>query len=94
MENKSLGFGDYCYIEQDRYGVDNEIYRYKVISSGRSNYYRAVPVNANTPKNVIGEMCDVLKVICCGVLEEKVETFRLQDVLTKEIDSEHKENCI
>jgi hypothetical protein len=75
-----LGFGNYCEIEQKRYGADNEIYRYKVIGNGQSNYYRSVPVDANEPDNLKGDMCDVLKVICCGVSETKVETFRVQDI--------------
>ena len=77
---KNLAFGDYCKIEQKRYGADNEIYRYKVIGAGKANYYREVPVDATAPHNAKGEMVDVIKAICCGVCEEKVETFRLSDV--------------
>lgn len=76
----NFDFGDYCCIEQKRYGAENEIYQYKVIGRGRANYYRSVPVDANDRENKHGEMCDVLKVICCGVSETKVETFREQDV--------------
>lgn len=75
-----LDFGDYCCIEQKRYGAENEIYRYKVIGRGKANYYRSVPVDGAAPDNEFGEMCDVLKVICCGVSETKVETFRERDV--------------
>lgn len=75
-----MDFGDYCYIEQKRYGVKNEIYKYKVIGSGRANYYRIVPVDHCSPDAVTGDSCDVVKVICCGVIEETVQTFRLQDV--------------
>lgn len=77
-----LDFGDYCIIEQKRYGAENEQYTYKVISGGgRANYYRKVPVDARDTKDRHdGGMCEVVKVICCGVCEEKVETFRLQDV--------------
>ena len=75
-----LDFGDYCYIEQKRYGASNEYYKYKVIGSGKANYYRSVPVGGRNDCNQRGEMADVVKVICCGVCEEKVETFRLQDV--------------
>jgi hypothetical protein len=76
----NLDFGDYCCIEQKRYGAENEIYQYKVIGRGRANYYRPVPVDDCAPHNERGDMCDVLKVICCGVSETKVETFRVQDV--------------
>ena len=79
---KKLAFGDYCKIEQGRYGADNEIYTYKVIGVGKANYYREVPVDATAPHNAKGEMVDVIKAICCGVCEEKVETFRLSDVTT------------
>ncbi len=75
-----LEFGDYCRIEQERDGIENEIYTYKVIKSSRANYYRQVPVSAKTPGKVIGVKCDVVKVICCGVIEDTVETFRLSDV--------------
>ena len=77
----SLDFGDYCEIEQKRYGAENEVYQYKVIGKCRSNYYRPVPVDANGNGRELGGMCDVVKVICRGVDETKVETFRLQDVM-------------
>jgi hypothetical protein len=76
----NLDFGDYCTIEQKRYGAPNEFYQYKVIGRLRSNSYRAVPVDGCAPHNVRGEMCDVVRVICCGVLEDTVEKFRIQDV--------------
>ncbi len=78
-----MDFGDYFIIEQKRYGADNEQYTYKVIGNGRANYYRETPVDGTAPHNARGEMCDVVKVIRCGVCEEKVETFRLSDVKPK-----------
>ena len=75
-----LDFGDYCYIEQKRYGRVNETYKYKVIGSGRANYYKQVPVDSDGPSRSFGDSCDVVKVICCGVAEDIVETFRLCDV--------------
>ena len=75
-----LTFGDYCWIEQKRYGAENEMYQYKVIGRARANYFRATPVDGRIQQNDSGDMRAVVKVICCGVLEEKVETFRLQDV--------------
>ena len=89
----SLDFGDYCSIEQKRYGVDNEMFKYKVIGGGRANYYREVPVDARKPANSIGDMCDIVKVICCGVCEEKVETFRLQDVSHEKMDYFNQPYC-
>lgn len=80
MKVEDLKFGDYCVIEQKRYGVDNEHYKYKVIGSGRANYYRGVPVDSNDVSIKSGEVCGIVKAICCGVCEEKVETFRLQDI--------------
>jgi len=77
---KELKFGDYCSIEQKRYGCDNEQFKYKVIGTSLTNYFRNVPVDARNSDMKHGEMCDVVKVICCGVCEETVETFRLQDV--------------
>lgn len=75
-------FGDFCEIEQLRHGVPNEFYTYKVVGSGRANYYMPVPVGDGDVRQ-IADMCDVVKVIRCGVCEEKVETFRLQDVRPK-----------
>ena len=75
-----MDFGDYCWIEQKRYGSVNEMYRYKVIGAGKANYWRAVPVDGCAQHNERGDICDVVKVICCGVDETKVETFRRCDV--------------
>lgn len=80
----TLEFGDYCIIEQKRYRGDNEHYEYKVIGVQESNYSKAVPVDANNPDEKIhGETCPVVRAICCGIDERKVETFRLIDVKPK-----------
>ena len=50
-----------------------------MIGKSQCNYYVPVPVDANNPIEM-GELCEVVKCICCGVIEDKVETFRLQDV--------------
>ena len=77
-----LEFGDYCEIEQKRYGADNEMYLYKVVSGGiKSNSYRSVPVDAQNSERSSGEICDVILAIQCGVDEDKVEKFRLEDVI-------------
>ena len=75
-----MDFGDYCVIEQKRYGADNELYIYKVIGTLHTNYYRPVPVDSANPEMKQGDVCTVVKAICCGVVEEEVETFRLEDV--------------
>ena len=76
-----MKFGDYCLIEQKRYVGENVMFLYKVTRGElRCNYWRGVPVDANQPDNCRGEMSDVIQVICCGVDETKVETFRLDDV--------------
>lgn len=75
-----IDFGDYCVIEQKRYGADNERYTYKVIGNGEANYFRSVPVDGCARDKMFGDMCEVVKVICCGVSETEVETFRLKDV--------------
>jgi len=74
-----MKFGDYCTIEQNRFGVENYKYRYKVIGASKANYYVPVPVDAMNKKGK-GDMVDVVKCIRCGVDETKVETFRLEDV--------------
>ena len=81
-ENTMLDFGDYCTIEQKRYGCKNEFFQYKVIGNFSSNCYREVPVDgANTKHKHAREMHDVLNVICCGVDETKVEKVRVCDVV-------------
>lgn len=82
----NLDFGDYCLIEQKRYGTGNEMFLYKVVAGNmRSNFYRNVPVDARDmvsgTAELRGELCDVILAICCGVDERKVEKFRLQDVM-------------
>ena len=49
--SKDLDFGDYCLIEQKRYGVENEMFVHKVIGRLRSNSYVDVPVT--TPGGAI-----------------------------------------
>lgn len=79
-QSGTLDFGDYCQIEQKRYGAQNEFFTYKVIGRLESNSYRSVPVDARSPERVSGDLCEVVNVICCGVCEERVERFRLCDV--------------
>lgn len=76
---RGLGFGDYCLIEQKRFGCENEMFLYKVIGQLDTNYHRQVPVNPHTII-VYGEIHESIRCICCGVDETKVETFRLCDV--------------
>ena len=81
-----LDFGDYCTIEQKRYGVDNQMFLYKVTRGGmRCNYWTSVPVDANQRDHVRGESSDVIQAIRCGVDETEVETFRLVDVKPNDI---------
>lgn len=76
-----MDFGDYCLIEQKRYGCENEMFLYKVISGGlRGNYWREVPVDARNPDHARGEISDVILAIKCGVDETDVDIFRLEDV--------------
>jgi hypothetical protein len=74
-------FGDYVLIEQKRYVGDNEIYLYKVIGNLKSNTFRSVPVDARQREPIMGkEAVPVIRAICCGVVEDKVEKFRACDV--------------
>lgn len=85
LHNKSRGlrFGDYVSIEQKRYGAPNQFFTYKVVGSdGQSNYYRSVPVDARQQEEISGDgLQPVVRVICCGVIEDRVETFRVADVI-------------
>ena len=76
-----MDFGDYCLIEQKRYGCENEMFLYKVTRGKlRCNYWRGVPVDARQREHTRGEMSNVIQAIRCGVDETEVETFRLEDV--------------
>lgn len=74
-----LDFGDYCEIEQKRFGVKNEMYFYKVIGRLCSNAYVDVPVQGQAANVLHDEIVPVLTCICCGVCEETVLKFREQD---------------
>lgn len=68
-------FGDYVSIEMKRYGVKNEHYLHKVIGRLRSNHAAKVPIDSagtGTKAIPLGEVCDVLNVITCGVDETAV----------------------
>ena len=81
--SEALRFGDYCIIEQKRYGVPNESFVYKVITRGVSNHWRSVPVDAcNTEVVSGGSMEECVLCLCCGISEEdnKLEKFRCKDV--------------
>ena len=77
---KTPDFGDYVRIEQHRYGGDNEMYVYKVIGPLQSNAWVDVPVHACDGELLHTESADVVRCICCGVQETKVQKFRVEDV--------------
>lgn len=80
MSIDNIDFGDYVEIEQHRYGVPNEMYRYKVIGQFRSNHYTTVPIHSVDGDKLQGEVVPVIACICCGVNETKVQKFRVEDV--------------
>ena len=79
---KDLDFGDYCLIEQKRYGgYKNEMFLYKVISGNlKSNRWVGVPVDARETEMQRGDIEPVIRVVQCGISENKVEVFRLCDI--------------
>lgn len=81
----SLNFGDYCTIEQHRYGCDNEFYIHKVIGTLTSNTWVDVPVVANAKEVLHDTMEEVVACICCGVSERQVLYYRAVDVKKQEI---------
>jgi hypothetical protein len=74
-----MDFGDYCMIEQKRFGVPNEWYVHKVIGRFSSNAWIDTPIAWNSEQTTHKEMDDVLNVICCGVVEDKVIQVRASD---------------
>jgi hypothetical protein len=75
-----LDFGDYCTIEQHRYGCDNEHYIHKVIGRLRSNTWVDVPVMHNAKETQHDHMEDVVACVCRGVSEREILRYRLSDV--------------
>lgn len=76
---KPLDFGDYCHIEQKRYGIPNEMYLHKVISRLRSNAWVDVPVLVTRQELLHDQTEDILACICCGVNEREVRNYRESD---------------
>lgn len=78
-------FGDYITVEQQRYGVPNQYYTYKVVGTLKSNSYTPVPVVSNGERIIDKDSYLIVRAIQCGVSEETVERFRIQDVKIKEM---------
>lgn len=78
--NDKLSFGDYCTIEQNRFGCDNEHYIHKVITTLRSNTWVDVPVMKKATETLHDHMEDVVSCICCGVRETEVLQYKVSDV--------------
>lgn len=75
----TLDFGDYCCIEQKRYGAPNEMYQYKVIGRLRSNSWVDVPVQSPAEEILHGEIVDVIACVCAGVGEREILRYRAVD---------------
>lgn len=72
-------FGDYVTVEQRRFGVPNEHYLHKVIGRLRSNTWIDVPAQTHLGAVLHDHEEEILRVICCGVFEEKVMRYRVAD---------------
>ncbi|RQW19864.1 hypothetical protein EH196_06880 [Bacillus sp. C1-1] len=84
-ETNEIDFGDYVTIEQKRYGVPNEWYLHKVISSFKSNVWVETPIDSKIKEKGHNEVKEVLNVVCCGVDETKVFRVLREDcVLIKQ----------
>jgi hypothetical protein len=85
-----LDFGDYCLIEQKRYGVPNEMYVHKVIGRLLSSAWVEVPVDfakegGSFTEHNHGEVVPVIAAICCGVDERKVLRYRAVDCIPQSV---------
>ena len=76
-----MDFGDYCHIEQKRFGVPNEMYLHKVIGSLRSNTWVETPVTWERQEVRHEDLEDVLACVCCGVSERQILHYRASDCL-------------
>lgn len=84
-KTSDIDFGDYVEIEMYRYGVPNEFYLHKVISSYFAGSRATVPikygVDGTGTENVPGDgIEEVLNVVQCGVDETSVFRVRKSDV--------------
>jgi hypothetical protein len=85
-----LDFGDYCLIEQKRYGVPNEMYVHKVIGRLHSNAYVDVPVDAaanGLTEKVHGDVVPVIAAICCSICEREVRRYRAIDCIPQAVSA-------
>lgn len=81
IQKENVDFGDYCSIEQKRYGAPNELYGYKVVGRLRSNSWVDTPVDAQDRKPKLhSEIVDVVQVISCTAGCDVVEQFRVSDL--------------
>ena len=81
--NKDDLFGHYAEIEMEFYGPEgNRIHLFKIISSGiQSNFYNDVPFNHHTkPAYIHKEMAYIVKVVECGIDEEKIYRVPIKDI--------------
>ena len=79
-ESSLLDFGDYCTIEQNRFGAENEHYIHKVINRSQSNSWVDVPVLITPKETIHDEIEEVIWCVCCGVEERKIFKYRALDV--------------
>jgi hypothetical protein len=75
----SMEFGDYCLIEQKRFGIPNEMYLHKVIGHLRSTAWVDVPVKVSRMETNHKEMVDVIACVCCGIDEREILRYRESD---------------
>lgn len=75
-----LDFGDYCNIEQHRFGADNEMYQHKVIGRLRSNGWVDVPVKGCIEETIHDQSEEVVNCIICGIDERYAFRYRGSDV--------------
>ncbi len=81
IQKENVGFGDFCSIEQKRYGAQNEFYGYKVVNRLRSNSWICVPVDARDQKPKLhDEVFDVVEVISLTAGCNVIERFRVIDL--------------
>ena len=80
MDRNDLIFGDYVSIEMKRHGVPNESFTHKVIGLLESNTWVDVPVQEPAEESIHSEVVPVVACIVCGVVEDKVLKYRLEDV--------------
>lgn len=80
--NNDIDFGDYVKIKT---GYSGDMHIYKVIKAFQTNFYCDAPIRVTSEPTLHDGITEALKVIHCGIDENKVITVRQDDCEIMEV---------